>query len=185
MKFKIIVLLAFVAILFACSQDSLLNDLTKSADEDALQTEMTQFDLKKGKAVTRPFKLRGSGTFTPTGGTCDSGLAQVLIDGSGNATHLGLFKAEITYCTDLGNDPGIHILEGTLTAANGDKMFFYSNNIIDPGDSGMDAGGVYSIYHYENGTGRFEDGYGEFKLYGIVDYVNGVYSNYGEGYITY
>ena len=182
MKKSIIVLLAFVALLFGCSEDTLLNDLAKSADENALQSEMV--NANKKEPVTRPFKLRGSGTFAPMNEPCDSGLLQLLVAGSGNATHFGLFNVEITYCT---NPPvgSIHILNGTLTAANGDKIFFYSNNLINIGDSGLDDGGLFTIYHITGGTERFNQASGDFKLYGIVDFENGVYSNYGEGEITY
>ena len=61
MKKLIIVLLAFVAMLFGCSEDTLLNDLAKSADENALQSEMVK--ANKGKAVTKTIKIRSSGTF--------------------------------------------------------------------------------------------------------------------------
>jgi hypothetical protein len=190
MKKLIIVLLAFVAMLFGCSEDTLLNDLAKSADENALQSEMLKEN--KGKAVTKPFKLRGAGTFEIVGEPvvpCMFELPQVLIKGEGNGTHIGLFTVEITYCTNFDN---IHIAEGFQMAANGDKLFFYSNNLVNPGDVGLDEGGAFSIYHYTHGTGRFEDLSGFVKLYGIQEYTDpsqpwlgGTYTNHGEGEITY
>ena len=41
MKKLLIFLIAFVELFLGCSEDTLLNDLAKSADEDTLQTEMT------------------------------------------------------------------------------------------------------------------------------------------------
>jgi len=194
MKKLVIFLIAFVALFLGCSEDTLLNDLAKSADEDTLQTEMTQsdIDLTKGKAVTKTIKIRSSGTFNIVGEPdepCMFGLPQVLISGEGNASHLGLFTVEITYCTDFAE---IHIAEGFQIAANGDKLFFYSNNLENLGDVGFDEGGTYSIYHYTHGTGRFEYVTGFIKLYGIQEYTDadqpwlgGTFTNHGEGEITY
>jgi len=193
MKKLLIFLIAFVELFLGCSEDTLLNDLAKSADEDTLQTEMTQSDiyLTKGKAVTKTIKIRSSGTFNIVGEPDEpymSGLPQVVISGEGNASRLGLFTVEITYCTDFAE---IHIAEGFQIAANGDKLFFYSNNLENLGDVGFDEGGAYSIYHYTHGTGRFEYVTGFIKLYGIQEYTDadqpwlcGKFTNHGEGKIT-
>ena len=74
-----------------------------------------------------------------------------------------------------------------MIAANGDKLYFKANSA--DGDIGIDENGEYTIYHFEGGTGRFEFSNGEVKLYGSVEIdpstLNGVYSNYGEGWIKY
>ena len=90
MKKLIIVLLAFVAMLFGCSEDTLLNDLAKSADENALQSEMVKDN--KGKPVTKPFKIKGSGTISFMPNETCGGLIPLLVKGHGNATHLGKFN---------------------------------------------------------------------------------------------
>jgi len=190
MKNRFLFLLAIVAMLFACSEDSTFTDLTKSADQTTLNSEFKKGH--NGKVVVRPFKIKGSGTFNIVGepdDPCIYGLPQVLISGQGNASHLGLFSVEITYCT---NFTDIHIAEGFQIAANGDEIFFYSNNLVNPGDVGFDEGGAYAIYHYTHGTGRFKDVTGFIKLYGIQEYIDpnqpwlgGTYTNQGEGEIAY
>ena len=116
-------------------------------------------------------------------------LADVLIKGEGNALISDYLPLKLTYCT---NFTYTHIAEGFQKAANGDKLFFYSNNLINPGDVGLDEGGAYSIYHYTHGTGRFEDVTGFVKLYGIQEYTDpyqpwlgGTFTNHGEGWIKY
>ncbi|MGB5530300.1 MAG: hypothetical protein WBQ32_10040 [Ignavibacteriaceae bacterium] len=131
------------------------------------------------KAVTRPFKVRGLGTLEIVAPTECVGLAQIDIQGQGNATHLGLFTVTITYCTDFATT---HILTGTQTAANGDELYFYSVG------GGTDANGDYTDYLYDGGTGRFEFVTGELKLYDVVEFTgpnNGVYTNHGVGTLTY
>ena len=181
MKKLLIFLIAFVALFLGCSEDTLLKDLAKSANGDALQTEMTQSDLKanNGKAVTKTIKSRSSGTiaFVPNSSDCN-GFTKVLIQGQGNATHLGLFTIELSYCSD-GVNPLGPIL-GFQTAANGDKLF---TALVGGGfDPEL---GPYQDYIYYDGTGRFEGASGEVRLYGSPDYDNLVFENHGEGTLTY
>ena len=191
MKFKIILLLAFIAMLFACSEDSVLNDLTKSAEEDTLQSEMTQSDLKKGKAVTKTIKIRGTGIVTydcleyDENNDCIMYFAEV--QGEGNATHLGKFTIELKYYADsnlfpLPNpiDPfNIPPITGVQTAANGDELNTYS-----VGPHPDDPENTLRFY-YNGGSGRFENviGYVVLTFDWSPDGLS--YTNYGEGEITY
>ncbi|MBT8287801.1 MAG: hypothetical protein KJO00_07260 [Bacteroidia bacterium] len=135
---------------------------------------------KRGVQVERPFKMRSSGTFqivTPV--VCDEGLVQVLIEGQGKGTLIGNFSVTITYCTDFGD---IHILNGYQIAANGDQLFFYNIG------GGEDENGFYNDYYYYSGTGRFENVSGTLRLYGVFEFTgptSGVFSNQGEGTLTY
>ncbi len=184
MKKLIIVLLAFVAMLFGCSEDTLLNDLAKSADENASQFEMVKEN--KGKAVTKPFKLRGSGTIEFTYPVKCPDLVQLVAKGTGNATHLGKFSVELNICSNFNFQPPenpdlIYEITGTQIAANGDELYFYAS--FANGDIDFNQGST--LYHYDKGTGRFLDVEGEITLYGVSDLEKGVYSNYGEGWIKY
>lgn len=187
MKNRFLFLLAIAAMLFACSEDNLLNDLTKSADETTLNSEMNKRD--NGKAVIKPFKIKGSGTISYMPNEICGELVPLLVRGQGNATHLGLFNVELTICSNFhpNIENRVEIIDGTMIAANGDKLFFTANSAV--GDIGIDNNGEYTLYHFERGTGRFEFCIGEVKLYGNVEIdpvtLNGIYSNYGEGWIKY
>jgi hypothetical protein len=171
MKANYLFVLAFIAMLFmACS-----------AEEMDPVSETAALELNDGstKAVPRPFKVRGSGSFEVVAPTECVNLAQIDISGEGNATHLGRFNVEITYCTDFMNT---QILTGTQTAANGDELYFYSVGF------GVDEEGEWTDYVYDGGTGRFEFATGELRLYGVSTFTGpttGVYTNHGEGTLTY
>ena len=176
MKYRFLFLLAFIAILFGCSEDILLNDFAKSAEEDALKSEKN--------IVARPFKIKGSGTIAFVEPAECPGLAQLFAEGTGKASHLGLFTVELTICSNFDFEHPenlIYEINGTQTAANGDKLYFSSS--YENGDINFVDGST--LYHYKNGTGRFEDVEGEITLYGVADIPGGVYSNYGEGWIRY
>ena len=196
MKKLIIVLLAFVAMLFGCSEDTLLNDIAKSADENALQSEMVKDN--KGKPVEKTIKMRGSGKIVYTlVGLNDDGMQvySVAVEAHGNASHLGLFTTNLNWFAvyaPITDEFGVPIEPITYTfypltppkgiqiAANGDEL----NTFL----SDYDPNGEWYEYSYENGTGRFENVSGKIKLYQtmeMIDDLNGVFSNYGEGWIKY
>jgi hypothetical protein len=134
---------------------------------------------RNGNAVTRDIKIDNSGiiTFNMNSAECDPYI-QVLIKGQGNASHLGLFTIEISYCSD-GVNPVGPIL-GKQTAANGDQIF---TALVGAGyDENL---GNYMDFIYYGGTGRFIDAYGEVRLYGVVDYANQVFKLHGGGTLTY
>ena len=106
------------------------------------------------------------------------GRYYVLVEGSGNGTHLGLFTVEITYCTD-GVNPFTDIT-GIQTAANGDQLFM---TLVGAGEE--PGHGTYQDYMYHGGTGRFENATGNIRMYGYVDPVKLVWELEGEGTLTY
>ena len=132
------------------------------------------------KSSERPFKVKGQGTFVlATNNTqCDLPF-QINLEGNGNSTHLGLFQTSIYWCTDFA---GQEYLSGTITAANGDELYFESVFF------GEDENGGFGDYVFEGGTGRFVDSYGELRLYTTTIFetnTSGTYSNYGEGFLQY
>ena len=183
MKKLIIVLLAFVTMLFGCSEDTLLNDLAKSADENALQSEIIKEN--KGKAVTRPFKLKGSGILTFEPSDPFDGSFYATVEGEGNGTHLGRFTISLNWFAIKVNDEPpmyspISQVSGFMTAANGDILNTYLSG-YDPIDGGYE-------YTFVPGTGRFESVEGKVKIYQVQEMINDlnfIYTNYGEGEITY
>jgi len=195
MKTRLMFLLAFIVIMVACDSDSLQNNLKSSSENDSLNAEMllsplfnykggnfnkSNFKSKKNSSlVTRTLKSESSGIieFDFNSEVCEPYI-RVLIKGQGNASHLGLFTIEISYCSD-GENPTGPIL-GIQTAANGDQLF---TALVGAGfDQDL---GFYMDYIYYGGTGRFTNASGEIRLYGIVDYENMVFNNHGEGTLTY
>lgn len=173
MKTNAFIVMAFFAMVFmGCSVES-IDPIDESANLELSQDNPTS------KAVTRPFKVRGSGTLEMVEPTECVDLYQIDIQGQGNATHLGRFTVVITYCTDFQTT---FILTGTMTAANGDELYFYSVG------GGTDMNGDYTDYLYDGGTGRFEYVTGELKLYDVVEFTPpgpGVYTNHGFGTLTF
>lgn len=190
MKNRLFFTLTIIAILFACTR----NDLASTVDESNLNAKMIlsplfdyngetysanlQKQLNKN-AVARKLLIRNSGiiTFAPDSEYC-APYIQVLIQGQGNATHLGLFTISISYCSD-GENPVGPIL-GIQTAANGDQLF---TALVGAGfDPEL---GPYMDFIYFGGTGRFVDASGEITLFGLVDYAEMVFDLHGEGTLIY
>lgn len=112
-------------------------------------------------AVERPFALRGTGVATLL--TDESGnLVGATPTGSGTGTHLGQWTVTgtVKYTPD---ENGVLRSSGdaTLTAANGDKLNFQIDGILDP-VAAVDQG----VFRFAGGTGRFEgaSGIGNFVV---------------------
>lgn len=130
-------------------------------------------------AVERPFALKGAG------------VATLIIDGSGNligaiptgsgtATHLGQWTVvgNVKYTPDHGviRSSG----EGTLTAANGDKLQLEIDGILDP-IAAVDQG----IFRFVGGTGRFEGASGTANFVVSVNPLTGGFDLTVVGKIDY
>lgn len=164
----------------ACNEDPLPDPVEES------YLTVVSAKANMGKEVTRPLKLRSSGTFSLVESTDCGSLLQYKIEGQGNATHLGNFTVELNLCT---NWMGTSFVWGKSIAANGDVQYFHAVG------AGSDENGDYTQYEYDGGTGRFEDLTGELKLYyrlfeftsttpdGIP--LEGIFENEGIGTLTY
>jgi hypothetical protein len=157
--------------------ESILSPLTNYQSEIVLPGAQKNAN---GKAITKNFKMATTGTlaFVPNSPSCGSGNIEVIIQGTGNGTHLGLYTIYLTYCSD-GTNP-LSPPAGIQTAANGDQL-----NTMMVG-AGMDPVlGYYMDFQYSGGTGRFANVIGSVRLYQTIDYVNLTFSNYGFGTLTY
>ena len=184
MKTKLFFLMALSTLLFlGCSTDT-----QEDLFNDSVNAELSQDNIS-AKAATRPFKVKGSGTWQvlPEATACEAGLFQVFIEGKGNATHLGLFDVTITACTNFDDS---YFFDATLVAANGDELSAIS---VDWGYT--EEGQEWTDYIFDGGTGRFENATGDLRLYGVsvptVFHpvagfpIAGIYNNSGYGTITY
>ncbi|HEV2855108.1 MAG TPA: hypothetical protein VHC97_20105 [Thermoanaerobaculia bacterium] len=105
-------------------------------------------------AAERPFSLNGGGTVT-----------NGVINGSGRATHLGLYTeaGQLIFAPDPDN-PARVLASGTatFTAANGDQL----DIVIEDGALDLTTGEGSGAFRVVGGTGRFEgaSGGGNFAL---------------------
>lgn len=131
--------------------------------------------LKKGHVepvtVTVPFKADLVGEYQAfyfpdeDEFNCEDGFGcRVIVKAEGNATHMGKVTAHFDFCacgeTDIPNNEKYGPAEVCLTAANGDKLFFAVEGIIQYGQLDYHPEDVFSYWKDEyviiGGTGRFE-----------------------------
>src|SRR4030095_3877283 len=125
-----------------------------------------------------PFKGRVEGTATITPGTPP--FLSVLIEGTGNATHLGRFTVEIPHVVNATNRTSTGTFE--FTAANGDTLTAGFTGQANP-----TAPGVLSVAEtatITGGTGRFADATGSFTVERVFYQLTGVTTGSLEGTIS-
>ena len=131
-------------------------------------------------AVERPFALRGVGVATLI--TDEAGhLIGATPTGSGTATHLGQWTTTGTVKYTPDNNGVLHSSgEATLTAANGDKLYFQVDGILDP-IAGVDQG----VFYFVGGTGRFEGASGSANFVVTINPLTGGFELTAVGKINY
>ena len=170
--------MAFVILAVAgCVKDESTTPLNKGQDGNML--------LKK-HPVTKTIKfMNSSGTIDviySEENECFPAYALSLINGDGNATHLGHFTVVNTYCVDFEGHPASSI-SGLLTAANGDQIFTQiadPSTGIYPGDNGL----MFFEYEIIGGNGRFDGADGDILMWGTIN-EDMTWELEGEGTITY
>src|SRR4030095_440777 len=131
-------------------------------------------------AVERPFAINGAGVATLI--TDESGFPiGALPPGSGTATHLGQWTVAgtVKYTPDS-NGVLRSSGEATLTAANGDKLNFQIDGILDP-VAAIDQG----LFHFVGGTGRFEGATGDANFVVSINPLTGGFDLTVVGKINY
>ena len=131
-------------------------------------------------AVERPFALKGAGVATLL--TDENGnLIGAIPTGSGTATHLGQWTVtgKVNYTPD---ENGVLRSSGeaTLTAANGDKLLFQIDGILDP-VAAVDQG----VFRFVGGTGRFEGASGAANFVVSINPLTGGFDLTVVGKINY
>jgi len=136
--------------------------------------------LPAGAGSQVPFKGADVGTFSLPG-ACSDGSLQVVIEGSGTATHLGRYRYEANEC--FNPVTGAFSGEPTVTAANGDQLFgTYSGQVSSTSDP--------NVITYEEqltvsgGTGRFAGATGAFDVVGEANLADLVYNQSLVGVIS-
>jgi hypothetical protein len=130
-------------------------------------------------AVERPFALNGKGVATLI--TDGSGnLIGAIPTGSGTATHLGQWTVSGTVHYTPVNGVLKSSGDATLTAANGDRLLFQIDGILDP-VAAVDQG----IFHFVGGTGRFEGATGDANFVVSINPLTGSFELTVVGKINY
>lgn len=174
--FKIALLVVFL-VSYSCN---------KEAVEDPAEVLSAVNASAKKNTKERPWKIETVGTFGTDFSLPGCGpLLPLKIEGSGKASHVGNLHVVLTWCTGGIGGPDNFIIDGVITAANGDEIWFQSTGLFRP----------FEIdYIVTGGTGRFKEAGGEFTLtqteFEIVNvtpegFPSGTYANEGVGHIVY
>jgi hypothetical protein len=131
-------------------------------------------------AVERPFALRGTGVVTLV--TDDAGhLIGAIPTGSGTATHLGQWTVSGTvHYTPDANGVLRSSGEASLIAADGDKLNFQIDGILDP-VAAVDQG----VFRWVGGTGKFAEATGEANFVVAISPITGGFELTLVGKINY
>lgn len=131
-------------------------------------------------AVERPFALKGGGVATLITDELGRPIGAIPT-GSGTATYLGQWTVTgtVQYTPD---ENGVLHSSGAaaLTAANGDKLQFQIDGILDP-VAGIDQG----VFRFVGGTGRFEGATGEANFVVTINPLTGGFELTVVGKINY
>lgn len=131
-------------------------------------------------AGSRPFHLVEHGNLTVTPRDASGTVLDVVAEGVGTATHLGVITVDRTATLTATPTPGIFDFNGeaTLTAASGEKL---TSTIT--GTLNANVGHADLIYQWTGGTGRFEHATG--TTFWSVDVADGQYDVVANGQIIY
>ncbi len=131
-------------------------------------------------AGPRPFHLVEHGNLTVTPHDASGTVLDVVAEGVGTATHLGVITVERTATLTATSTPGIFDFNGqaTLTAASGEKLFSTITGTLN-----ANVGHADLIYQWTGGTGRFENATG--TTFWSVDVADGEYDVVANGQIIY
>ena len=131
-------------------------------------------------AGSRPFHLVEHGNLTVTPRDASGTVLDVVAEGVGTATHLGVITVDRTATLTATSTPGIFDFNGeaTLTAASGEKL---TSTIT--GTLNANVGHADLIYQWTGGTGRFEHATG--TTFWSVDVADGQYDVVANGQIIY
>ncbi len=131
-------------------------------------------------ASTRPFHLVEHGQLYTTPRDSSGTVIDVVAEGVGTATHLGVITVQRTATLTATSTPGVFDFNGqaTLTAASGETL-----TTTITGTFNANVGHADLVYEWTGGTGRFEHATG--TTFWQVDVANGEYDVVANGQISY
>jgi hypothetical protein len=131
-------------------------------------------------AGPRPFHLVEHGQLTVTPRDASGTVLDVVAEGVGSATHLGVITVQRTATLTATSTPGVFDFNGeaTLTAASGEKLTSTITGTLNAAVGHADL-----VYQWTGGTGRFEHATG--ITFWSVDVANGEYEVVANGQIDF
>jgi hypothetical protein len=127
-----------------------------------------------------PLKGSDLGTFGIPGPCGEAGL-NVVIEGRGNATHLGRYSYAADECFDPGT--GGFAGEPLFTAADGDQLWgHYTGQVAPTADPNVIL--YTETLSITGGSGRFSGATGELEVDGVANLATGDYSQKLRGWIS-
>ena len=131
-------------------------------------------------AGPRPFHLVEHGQLTVTPRDASGTVLDVVAEGIGTATHLGVITVHRTATLTATSTPGIFDFNGaaTLTAPTGEVLTSTITGTLNAAIGHADL-----IYQWTGGTGRFEHATG--TTFWSVDVANGEYDAVATGQIIF
>ena len=131
-------------------------------------------------AGARPFHLVEHGKLTVTPRDTSGTVLDVVAEGVGTATHLGVITVDRTAILTATSTPGVFDFNGeaTLTAATGEKLTSTITGTLNAAVGHADL-----VYQWTGGTGRFEHATG--TTIWSVDVANGEYDAVATGQIVF
>jgi hypothetical protein len=128
-----------------------------------------------------PFRGRLQGAFTSTLISANPPIASVLLQGTGNATHLGRFRFAIPHQVNLVTRSATGSM--TFIAANGDRLFANFSGQASPTPT-PNVLAVVETATVTGGTGRFAGATGSFTVERLVDLAAGTTAGSFNGTIS-
>ena len=131
-------------------------------------------------AGPRPFHLVEHGQLTVTPRDASGTVLDVVAEGVGTATHLGVITVHRTATLTATATPGIFDFNGaaTLTAPTGEVLTSTITGTLNAAVGHADL-----VYQWTGGTGRFEHATG--TTFWSVDVANGEYDAVANGQIIF
>lgn len=190
LKFAAVVSIAAASLTLTSCTDGLLSP----APSDAHATPDAERSLgRQGGAVATPFRARFTTDLAGLAPDAACGAGPFVFRntqvGSGQATHLGRFQTQMSFCVDVADlfdnnppdDPMGQLVDGesipywdgagTLTAANGDELrIAIAGEILPSTDPEFDFE-FADPFTFEGGTGRFEGATGGGTTLSFVDFA--------------
>ena len=167
---------------------------------DELASPSSSARLEERSSQSRPFSATLSASINfeagvpPTACSGDlPGLALLDYSVSGQATHLGNLGSSSNLHHESCNVNGAELelttsISGQLVAANGDKIYYTADDVIDVTNfvfqNGL-PGTITGDWTITGGTGKFEDASGSFEINGLVDFTTLSLTFTANGTITY
>jgi hypothetical protein len=190
---KKLVIISSIVLIVACK---------KGSDVPATETNLQSTNQANGNGpVTRPFTASLQSSIDPDPSIpptpCSGDLPGWANPGHfmhGTASHLGELKWEESRLQDVSCNINLATAQlttsiaGQFTAANGDRVFYTGNDVIDITNlltQGGTTGSFNGTWTITGGTGRFAGATGSFTVNGLADFTTFTFNINAVGSISY